>query len=95
MDYDPEYLEDFYDSCEATYNRLLADGVAPEQARMVLPQSTMTSWWWSGSLDAWADMCKLRLGPDSQVETREVAIQIAEQMFDLFPVSWKALLTGE
>jgi len=95
MDYDPEYLEDFYDRCEATYNRLLADGVAPEQARMVLPQSTMTSWWWSGSLDAWADMCKLRLGPDSQVETREVAIQIAEQMFDLFPVSWKALLTGE
>jgi thymidylate synthase (FAD) len=68
------------------------DYTTPEQARMMLPQSMMTSWWWSGSLDAFADMCKLRLGPDSQSETREVAIQIAEYMTDLFPVSWKALM---
>jgi thymidylate synthase (FAD) len=74
------------------YDFMLKHGVAPEQARMMLPQSMMTSWWWSGSLDAFADMCKLRLGPDSQSETREVAIQIAEYMTDLFPVSWKALM---
>lgn len=74
------------------YERFIELGVAPEQARMMLPQSMMTSWWWSGSLDAFADMCKLRLGPDSQSETREVAIQIAEYMTDLFPVSWKALM---
>jgi len=74
------------------YERFLELNVAPEQARMMLPQSMMTSWWWSGSLDAFADMCKLRLGPDSQSETREVAIQIAEYMTDLFPVSWKALM---
>ena len=74
------------------YEYMLAYGVAPEQARMMLPQSMMTSWWWSGSLDAFADMCKLRLGPDSQTETREVAIQIAEEMVNLFPVSWKALM---
>lgn len=74
------------------YDYMIRMGVAPEQARMVLPQGVMTSWWWSGSLDAFADMCKLRLGPDSQVEAREVAIQIAEYMTNLFPVSWKALM---
>jgi thymidylate synthase (FAD) len=74
------------------YEYMKAYGVAPEQARMLLPQSMMTSWWWSGSLDAFAKMCKLRLGPDAQTETREVAIQIAEYMTDLFPVSWKALM---
>ena len=77
------------------YEYMTAYGVAPEQARMMLPQSMMTSWWWSGSLDAFADMCKLRLGPDSQTETREVAIQIAEEMVNLFPVSWKALMEND
>mgnify|MGYP000008579381 FL=1 len=77
------------------YEYMTAYGVAPEQARMMLPQSMMTSWWWAGSLDAFADMCKLRLGPDSQSETREVAIQIAEYMTDLFPISWKALMEND
>ena len=86
-----EYV-DAMDKLLNMYDFMLKHGVAPEQARMMLPQSMMTSWWWSGSLDAFADMCKLRLGPDSQSETREVAIQIAEYMTDLFPVSWKALM---
>ena len=86
-----EYV-DAMDKLLNMYDFMLKHGVAPEQARMMLPQSMMTSWWWSGSLDAFADMCKLRLGPDSQAETREVAIQIAEYMTDLFPVSWKALM---
>jgi len=74
------------------YNNLLAEGVAPEQARMVLPQSTMTEWWWSGSLDAFARMCKLRCATDTQYETRIVADQISSVMGDLFPVSWGALM---
>lgn len=73
------------------YKSLLEAGVAPEQARMVLPQSTMTEWYWSGSLDALADMCRLRCAADTQVETRLVADQINEKMSDLFPVSWVAL----
>lgn len=77
------------------YNRLLEDGVAPEQARMVLPQSTMTEWWWSGSLDAFAAMCKLRCAPDSQYESRVVADQISKVMGDLFPVSWASLMSAE
>jgi thymidylate synthase (FAD) len=77
------------------YKHLLETGVAPEQARMVLPQSTMTEWYWSGSLDAFADMCRLRLPSDTQQETRVVAQQISEKMSELFPVSWSALIKGE
>jgi len=73
------------------YQRLLREGVCPEQARMVLPQSMMTEWYWSGSLDAFADMCKLRCASDTQAETQEVAKQISVQMHELFPVSWMAL----
>ena len=73
------------------YQTLLNQGVAPEQARMVLPQSMMTEWYWSGSLDAFADMCKLRCAPDTQAETAEVAWEIDRTMVKLFPVSWEAL----
>jgi thymidylate synthase (FAD) len=75
----------------ATYMVLLDEGVCPEQARMVLPQSMMTEWYWSGSLDAFADMCNLRCKSDTQAETRQVARQIDHKMIELFPVSWDAL----
>ena len=74
-----------------TYKLLLGAGVAPEQARMVLPQSTMTEWWWSGSLDAFADMCNLRCTGDTQLETRLVANDICDKMREIFPISWLAL----
>jgi thymidylate synthase (FAD) len=84
--------EQYLEICEGGYKSLLKAGVAPEQARMVLPQSTMTEWWWSGSLDAFARMCNLRCAPDTQYETRIVADQISKVMGDLFPVSWAALM---
>jgi thymidylate synthase (FAD) len=90
------YREDEYEvmgSVFALYKRMIEVGVAPEQARMVLPQSTMTEWYWSGSLDAFAAMCKLRCASDTQYESRIVADQISEHMSELFPVSWQALLT--
>jgi len=75
-----------------TYKKMIEAGVAPEQARMVLPQSTMTEWYWSGSLDAFADMCRLRCASDTQYETRLVADDISKKMSELFPVSWSALM---
>ena len=87
--------QDFSDrhnkSCLHIYQSMIDSGVAPEQARMVLPQSTMTEWYWSGSLDAFADMCRLRCESDTQAETQEVAWAISLKMEDLFPVSWVAL----
>lgn len=78
-----------------TYQNLLKDGVAPEQARMILPQNMMTEWYWSGSLDAFADMCKLRCAKDTQYETQIVANQIDGIMLDLYPHSWSSLCGSE
>ena len=87
----PDYINN---QARMIYKNLLDNGVAPEQARMVLPQSTMTEWYWSGSLDAFADMCRLRCASDTQYETRVVADQINTKMFKLFPVSWDALMSN-
>jgi len=95
VDVQYKYLDEALTQPWFLYKELLAEGVAPEQARMVLPQSTMTEWWWSGSLDAFAAMCKLRCAPDSQYESRVVANQISEVMGDLFPVSWASLMSVE
>ena len=77
--------------CKWTYEYLLQLGVAPEQARMVLPQSMMTEWYWSGTLYAFARVCNLRCKDDAQFETRIISNQIDEQAKKLFPVSWEAL----
>ncbi len=77
-----------------TYEELLRKGVCPEQARMVLPQSMMTEWYWSGTLYAFARVCNLRCKDDAQLETRMVANQIDKFAKDIFPVSWKALRDG-
>ena len=76
----------------ATYQNMLEDGSAPEQARMILPQNTMTEWWWTGSLMFFARVCKQRLDPHAQAETREVAQMIADAIPQEFEHSWKALM---
>lgn len=82
------------ETCLTHYTHLLELGVCPEQARMVLPQSTMTEWIWSGSLYAFARVCNLRLDSHTQQETQAVAKSISIEMHDLFPVSWEALVTN-
>ena len=76
------------------YESMLLKGVCPEQARMVLPQNTMTEWYWSGSLDAFADMCNLRCKEDTQFETSQAAQCVSQGMKNLFPISWEALIHG-
>ena len=89
----PTWLDSTMNQVLDLYDQMIHDGVAPEQARMVLPQSTMTEWWWSGSLDAFADMCRLRCKPDAQAETRIVANQISADIKIVFPVAWAALMS--
>jgi thymidylate synthase (FAD) len=89
---DEQIVDDYAAEALTAYQVLLEAGVAPEQSRMVLPQSTMTEWWWSGSLDAFADMCNLRRKEDTQYETRLVANSISMDMKRLFPISWGALV---
>ena len=77
-------------ACEM-YEELLQLGVCPEQARMVLPQSMYTEWFWSGTLGAWAKMYNLRSKPDTQEETRHIAMECGKIIEPLFPVAWKEL----
>ena len=79
-------------SAKWTYEDLLKQGVCPEQARMVLPQSMITEWYWSGTLYAFARVCNLRCKPDAQQETREIANMIDKECGKLFPISWGALI---
>jgi thymidylate synthase (FAD) len=85
----------FNDTMLGVYTQLLDEGVAPEQARMVLPQSMMTEWYWSGTMKAIHKMCSLRCKPDTQLETQIVANHIDDEMAKLFPISWEALRAYE
>jgi thymidylate synthase (FAD) len=75
------------------YNRLLAEGVAPEQARSILPQGTYTEWWWTGSLSAYARVYAQRVDAHAQWEVQQYAQAISKIIAPLFPHSWKALTT--
>jgi len=83
---------DYHKDVAALYEALIDGAICEEQARMVLPQNTYTSWIWTGSLLGWSRVCKLRLDSHTQAETREVAAMIQDVVQPLFPVSWAALL---
>ena len=75
-----------------TYNNLLKEGVAPEMARMVLPQNMMTEWFWSGTLYAFGRVCNLRLHKTAQIETQIIAEFISDNIKKMYPLSWKSLI---
>ena len=79
--------------CVAVYNRLLADGVAPEQTRFIVPQETYPEFVWTGSLYAFARVYKLRIDAHSQWEIQKYAEAIDKIIAPIFPVSWKNLTT--
>ena len=78
-----------------TYKNLLREGVAPEMARMVLPQNLYTEWYWSGTLYAFSRVCNLRCAKDTQSETREIANGIRDICSSEFPTSWGELYNVE
>ncbi len=77
-----------------TYQNLLNEGVAPEMARMVLPQNLYTEWYWSGTLYAFSRVCNLRCAEDTQSETRTIADGIQNICAMEFPISWKELFNA-
>jgi thymidylate synthase (FAD) len=76
---------------KTTYQNMLKANIAPEMARMILPQNLYTEWYWSGSLMAFARVCNLRCKPDTQMETQVIADSIDLVAATKFPISWKAL----
>jgi thymidylate synthase (FAD) len=90
----PELLLEYKNMCSAAlimYDRLLENGVCPEQARAILPQSMFTEWIWTGSLYAWARMVSLRSHETAQAEVREYATAASNICSNLFPISWRSL----
>ena len=88
----PSVLADIaYEEALKAYKAMIAGGIAPEQARMVLPQAMYTEWYWTGSMSAWDRVCKLRMSDDAQDESREIAEKISMECLKLWPTSWTAL----
>jgi len=83
--------KDSVENAIKTYNYMIDNGIAPEQARFVLPQGTYTEWWWTGSLSAYARVYSQRIEPHSQWEIREYAKAIDAIIRPLFPESWDVL----
>ena len=77
--------------CRDAYNSMISKGVAPEQARAVLPQGMFTEWVETGSLAAAARIVGLRNKEDAQKEVQDLAIMLKNDIEPIAPVSWKAL----
>ena len=89
--------KDLMDKAEAVYDNMIASGVAPEQARMVLPQSMMTEWYWTGSLAAFARVVQQRISSDAQYECQIIAQKIDQALAvaDEVSYSWACLTERE
>ena len=88
-------IENLSHKCVQLYADLLDQGVAPEIARTILPQSMYTEFIETGSLAAYARLYKLRTSPDAQREIQQYANAIGSLLSEKFPVSWKALTSSE
>lgn len=86
---------EFINHAELIYCDMIADGIAPEQARMVLPQSMMTEYYVTGSLYAWANAYNQRSDSHAQKEIQDLAAMWKDEIKPLFPVSWAALTNGD
>ncbi len=82
---------DHLNTCVSLYEAMLSNNVAPEMARMVLPQSMLTDWVWTGNLMAFSHVYNLRSKDNAQVEARVFAEQLGLAVQPLFPIAWKAL----
>lgn len=81
----------FMQGAQVMYHNFLDMGVAPEQARFLLPQGMMTEWVWTGSLLAFVRFYRLRSDAHAQKEIQELAHMVSDIIAPLFPVAWAAL----
>lgn len=91
-------LKEVYEShCRESiqiYEGMIEDGVAPEQARFILPQGVEVNWYWTGSLAAFARVYWQRSEDNAQKEVRQIAEMIENIIEPLYPISWNALVSN-
>lgn len=86
-----KHLERAAESAWDRYRHLSESvGIAKEVARAVLPQSTYTTLWMSGSLRSWLHFLDWRTDPHAQWEIQDVAMQVMEHLQEAFPVAYQA-----
>lgn len=73
------------------YEELIRAGLAPEQARFVLPQGMVTQWTWTGSLWGFFEVYRQRSSEHAQVEVQVFAEELDKIISNLYPISWSAL----
>lgn len=86
------WSENTVNHCLDTYNNLLSAGVAPELARTILPQNTMTEFIWTGSAVAFARVIKQRSYAGAQLEAQEFAAKLKDAIKNCYPVTLHYLL---
>jgi thymidylate synthase (FAD) len=86
-----EVYQDMTTDAVNAYLQMLEDGICPEQARFILPQSAIVNWIWTGNLVSFANFYNKRTDPTAQKEVKYLAEQLGALVKDLFPVSWEAL----
>lgn len=86
-----DMIDEWTNQAHERYEQLIEWGVAPEQARMVLPQNMVVTWVWTGSLLAFHHMWKLRFDGHAQKEAQDFASAVYDIIAPLYPIAWKAL----
>lgn len=86
-----EFYWSLIDAALKTYESMIKAGIAPEQARMALPQSMYTEWYWTGNLASYARFYTQRTDPHAQKEIRDLADMVGKIIEPLYPYSWSAL----
>ena len=81
-----EKIEAHYKQSIELYKDMLTDGVAKECARFVLPLSTQTRIYMSGSIRSWIHYCQVRCDPSTQKEHREIAMQVKAKLIESIPM---------
>lgn len=92
------WLQQYSTACNTMitlYETMITNGIAPEQARFILPQGVEVNWVWTGSLYAFANVKNQRMDSHAQKETQDLVAQIDKIIAPLYPVSWAALTQGD
>ena len=79
--------KEIIEKCREVYNWALNEGIAKEQARVVLPEGlTKTRLYMNGSLRSWVHYIELRGGHGTQKEHMDIAHTCAKVIAEIFPI---------